>query len=135
MEKTQYYNLNKPEVTDPLRVGDFNENADLIDAAIKAVEQSVARAWSADNVPWVFGTLDLTGVAIGDVITISDFEPTLLVMWTRLDIPGLATSGYELRVRRHNTGSYHDFLFEGNTLTVTDMNGEPSTTVQYMLLK
>ena len=35
MTKTQNYNLNKPEATDPLRLADFNQNADIIDAALK----------------------------------------------------------------------------------------------------
>ena len=34
MTKTNNYNLKKPEPTDPLRLEDFNENADLIDAAL-----------------------------------------------------------------------------------------------------
>ena len=34
MTKTANYNLNKPEATDPLRLADFNGNADIIDAAL-----------------------------------------------------------------------------------------------------
>ena len=34
MTKTQNYNLKKPEPTDPVQLADFNENADLIDAAL-----------------------------------------------------------------------------------------------------
>ena len=34
MTKTQHYNLNKPEATDPIRVADFNGNADIIDTAL-----------------------------------------------------------------------------------------------------
>ena len=34
MTKTQNYNLNKPEASDPLRLADFNGNADAIDAAL-----------------------------------------------------------------------------------------------------
>ena len=41
MEKTQNYNLNKPESTDPLRVADFNQNADKIDAALKDLNTAV----------------------------------------------------------------------------------------------
>ena len=45
MEKTTYYQLNKPEAADPLRVADFNENADKIDAALKQVDDnSVTRS-------------------------------------------------------------------------------------------
>ena len=42
--KTQNYNLNKPEVTDPLRVDDFNANADMIDAALGALSTAVGNA-------------------------------------------------------------------------------------------
>ena len=41
MTKTQNYNLNKPEVTDPLRVEDFNANADIIDAALNSLNTAV----------------------------------------------------------------------------------------------
>ena len=34
MTKTEHYNLNKPEGGDPLRLADFNANADIIDAAL-----------------------------------------------------------------------------------------------------
>ena len=37
MTKTQNYNLNKPEATDPLRLADFNGNADIIDGALAAL--------------------------------------------------------------------------------------------------
>ena len=42
MLKTEHYQLNKPEVTDPLRLEDFNENVDLIDAALKSQADSLA---------------------------------------------------------------------------------------------
>ena len=45
MEKTTYYQLNKPEAADPLRVADFNENADKIDGLLKQVDDnSVTRS-------------------------------------------------------------------------------------------
>ena len=34
MTKTMNYNLNKPEADDPLRLADFNQNADIIDTAL-----------------------------------------------------------------------------------------------------
>ena len=34
MQKTQNYNLNKPEAGDPVKVADFNANADIVDAAL-----------------------------------------------------------------------------------------------------
>lgn len=42
MLKTENYNLNKPEPNDPLRLEDFNENSDLIDAALKSVQNEAA---------------------------------------------------------------------------------------------
>ena len=42
MTKTQNYNLNKPEATDPLRLADFNANADIIDGALAAQANSLA---------------------------------------------------------------------------------------------
>ena len=45
MEKTTYYQLNKPEAADPLRLADFNENADKIDGLLKQVDDnSVTRS-------------------------------------------------------------------------------------------
>ena len=45
MLKTAIYNLNKPEAADPLRVDDFNENADKIDGLLKQVDDnSVTRS-------------------------------------------------------------------------------------------
>ena len=35
MQRTANYNLNKPEAGDPLRLADFNANADIIDGALK----------------------------------------------------------------------------------------------------
>lgn len=37
MQKTVNYNLNKPEAADPLRLADFNQNADIIDTALGAL--------------------------------------------------------------------------------------------------
>lgn len=44
MLKTQNYNLNKPVSADPMRVSDFNENADIIDAALKDLNTAVENA-------------------------------------------------------------------------------------------
>ena len=45
MTKTNNYNLKKPEPNDPLRVADFNENADILDAALAGkAEQSTVTA-------------------------------------------------------------------------------------------
>ena len=53
MEKTTYYQLNKPEAADPLRVADFNENADKIDAALNTLNTAVA---AKGNCKLVVGT-------------------------------------------------------------------------------
>lgn len=42
MTKTQNFNLNKPEVTDSIRVSDFNENAEIIDGLLNTLNTSVA---------------------------------------------------------------------------------------------
>ena len=42
MQKTSNYNLNKPEVTDPMRLADFNENADIMDAALAGLNTAVS---------------------------------------------------------------------------------------------
>ena len=49
MTKTGNYNLNKPEPTDPLRLADFNENADIIDAALAAVPSFVTGTYTGDG--------------------------------------------------------------------------------------
>ena len=40
MQLTPNYNLKKPEGTDPVDIQDFNDNADLIDAALKKKAES-----------------------------------------------------------------------------------------------
>ena len=40
MQLTPNYNLKKPEETDPIDILDFNDNADLIDAALKKKAES-----------------------------------------------------------------------------------------------
>lgn len=135
MQKTTNYSLKKPEPNDPLRLADFNENADIIDTAIKAVEQRAGAAWSPDNVPWVFGTLDLTGVEEGDVVATFDFAPTAILLSANVNISGFTVNGGTCTVRKHINAGYHTFQLSGTTLTVTKINGEPTTTVQYMLLK
>ena len=59
MQKTANYNLNKPEATDPLRLADFNENADILDGALKNLSMAVPKiavgsyvgtgTWGADS--------------------------------------------------------------------------------------
>ena len=49
MLKTENYQLNKPEPADPLRLADFNENADIIDAALGAVPNIATGTYTGDG--------------------------------------------------------------------------------------
>lgn len=151
MTKTSNYNLNQWESADPIRREDFNENADIIDAALNslntavgskaeqsalnAVQTALGKAWTPDNVPWETGVLDLTGVQEGDVVKIFDFVPTAVFVGAVLYMTGFAINGGECRTRRHTTSDYYEFLLSGNTLQVNSLNGEPVTQVQYLALK
>lgn len=42
MQKTTNYNLNKPEATDFYSVEDFNQNAEIIDAKLKEIEDKAS---------------------------------------------------------------------------------------------
>lgn len=46
MQYTTNFNLKKPDGTDTLNIGDLNDNADAIDAAL-------AKAWNTENLPLV----------------------------------------------------------------------------------
>ena len=135
MEKTQYYNLNKPEVTDPLRVEDFNENADLIDAAIKAVEQAVAGAYGPNNLPWVTGVLDLTDADSGDVAKTFGFEPSAILLGAEKISPGFGINGGTFRMDEYSSSSRYYFTLSGNELIATTVSGAPVTELYYLALK
>ena len=52
MEKTTHYQLNKPESGDPVRIADFNGNADIIDGALGALtgrSRVVVGSYIGDN--------------------------------------------------------------------------------------
>lgn len=49
MQKTSNYSLKKPDVHDPLRVEDFNGNADKIDAALAAVPKIVTGTYNGNG--------------------------------------------------------------------------------------
>ena len=51
MQKTQNYNLNKPEAGDPLRLADFNQNSDILDAALKnlSAERVITGSYTGDG--------------------------------------------------------------------------------------
>lgn len=45
MNYTENFNLNKPSVTDYVNITDFNNNADTIDAVMKAIQNMIAPAF------------------------------------------------------------------------------------------
>ena len=49
MQLTPNYNLKKPEGTDPVDIQDFNDNADLIDAALKKKAESSGGEYIRDD--------------------------------------------------------------------------------------
>ena len=49
MTKTQNYNLNKPEAGDPLRLADFNQNADIIDGALSKCANIAVGSYIGDG--------------------------------------------------------------------------------------
>ena len=52
MTKTEHYQLNKPEASDPVRVADFNQNADIIDTVLANVagrKRVVVGSYIGDN--------------------------------------------------------------------------------------
>ena len=52
MTETVNFKLNKPESTDPIRVADFNANADIIDVALGALtgrSRVVVGSYTGDN--------------------------------------------------------------------------------------
>lgn len=75
MTKTANYNLKKPEPTDPLRVEDFNENADKIDAALGNLNTAATKI--------AMGSYTGTGTSDRDnpnILTF-DFAPKALFVW------------------------------------------------------
>lgn len=76
MQKTLHYELKKPEITDPLQVADFNENSDLIDAALGAMAASIS------NCRVAYGSYSGTNeYGAESPVTLSfDFKPLLVVV-------------------------------------------------------
>ena len=56
MTKTANYNLNKPEATDPLRLADFNDNADIIDTALAGLTSRLKIEFGSYVGTGTFGT-------------------------------------------------------------------------------
>ena len=77
MTKTANYNLNKPEAGDPIRVADFNANADMIDAALNGLNSAMGQM----AVPKIaVGTYDGTGQNKTQSITL-EFRPKAVIAW------------------------------------------------------
>ena len=84
MTKTQNYNLNKPEATDPLRLADFNQNSDILDAALKNL--------SAERVI----TGSYTGDGASERIIDLPFTPKVVFLFLRFGNNGAYTNVYIL---------------------------------------
>lgn len=107
MTKTQNYHLNKPEPNDPLRVEDFNENADIIDGLL------------AGGVKIQTGTYTGTGgYGSGNKNTLTlDFPPKFLMVWGGGAYNAQGNSGTNFFVRYDYY--YWDCVttWSGNTVT------------------
>ena len=136
MQKTSNFSLNQWEATDPIRREDFNADNAAIDAAIKAVEQSVGAAWSANNAPWEMGTIDISYAEDGEVIKTFDFEPSAVFLFETGAIGGVLPSGGIAKLSMISDVSYYCYfeLF-GNTLTLRRVVNRVFTEIQYIALR
>ena len=109
MEKTTNYQLNKPEAGDPLRVADFNENADIIDAVLGNLGVSVPKIAIGSYV----GT-DASGSSNPNILTF-DFAPQALFVWGNYDH---AQGVRDQKVYVHLDGTSHrcTTMWNGNTV-------------------
>ena len=77
MQKTQNFCLNKPEGGDPLRLADFNQNADIIDGALSNLNTAMGQI----AVPKIaVGTYKGTGQNASQTITLG-FRPKAVIAW------------------------------------------------------
>ena len=72
MQKTSNFNLNKPEAADPMRLEDFNQNADLIDAALANLTAAVPKI--------AVGTYTGDGSTTAKTIDVG-FAPKMVFVW------------------------------------------------------
>ena len=129
MQKTTNYNLNKPETTDPMRLADFNENSEILDAALAA-------AYSADNLPWEMGTIDISYAEDGEVIKTFDFEPSAVFLFETGAIGGVLPSGGIAKLSMISDVSYYCYFeLSGNTLTLRRVVNRVFTEIQYIALR
>ena len=99
MQKTSNYNLKKPEPTDPLRVEDFNENADIIDAALAGLNTVVGNAGNCKIVTGSYVGTGTYGADNSNSLSF-DFVPKLIEVRNGIFAPlqlfaGTATSAFQ----------------------------------------
>ena len=128
MTKTVNYKLNKPEPTDPVHLADLNENADIIDAALKAAtDAAIAAAAGSAKVAW--------GSYVGDGISgnrgnstsiTAPFEAKLLIVTNGGTFNGKTTNVTMFAVRGSATTVFltksaelydANIFWEGNTVS------------------
>ena len=120
MTKTEHYQLNKPEATDPVRVADFNANADIIDGALagKAEQSAVAALQSAVNgkgncrIMWGSYTGNGTCGSSNPVTLNTSFYPVVVLCGTPDNV---------------TTGHWPTILMRGVTTGVCDYNAATMT--------
>lgn len=60
LEKTQYLQLNKPELNDKVQINDFNQNSDNLDIEVQKLKSEI-KTLAPKNNPEFFGTMTLNG--------------------------------------------------------------------------
>ena len=125
MKKTTNYQLNKPEAGDPLRLADFNQNSDILDAALSNLnaalgskaEQSALAAVTAAAPKIAIGSYvgtDASGSSDPNRLTF-DFAPKALFVWGPYD-HGQGIRGQQLYVHLNGTASRCTTTWNGNTV-------------------
>ena len=135
MQETSNYNLKKPEPTDPLRLADFNENADIIDGAIKAVERSVAGAYGPNNLPWETGTIDMSAGEPGGSVKKFGFVPSAVIVYGASSHVGIACGSIVARVLSATDNGTILLKLQSSTLVLNGISGTTEKTLQYIALK
>ena len=151
MTRTNNYNLKKPEPNDPLRVADFNENADILDgllnslntavgskaeqSAITALSQKCDAAYSAGNLPWEVGIISLSGMEDGAVAKTFDFTPSAILLGVNGANSGFAVNGKSTCIKDLTSSAKHELTLNGNTLIIDNYTSGLSSALQYLALK
>lgn len=144
MQKTTNYQLNQWESTDKISRADFNADNAAIDAAlaskaeqsaVTALSQKLSAAYTADNLPWETGVLDLTDADDGDVAKTFDFEPSAILLGAEEISPGFGINGGSFRMDEFSSSSRYYFSLSGNELIATSVSAAPVAVLQYLALK